>query len=144
MHVSSTSFAEGGAIPVRHTCDGIDVSPPLTVTEIPSGTRSLVLIMDDPDAPSGTWDHWVAFDVPVTSEIAEGIDALGTPGLNSWGLTGYRGPCCPHGQTHRYVTRLYALDGNLGLARGATKGTVLGAMAGHVVADATLMGRYSR
>jgi Raf kinase inhibitor-like YbhB/YbcL family protein len=144
MKVTSTAFADGEPIPARYTCDGADVSPPISIREIPDGTASLALVMDDPDAAAGTWDHWVAYDIPVRSEIAEGVGELGTAGRNSWGGTGYRGPCCPPGQTHRYDTRVYALETRLGLAPGASKRTVLDAMAGHVLADAGLVGRYSR
>jgi len=144
MHLTSSVFDDGGAIPTRHSCDGADVSPPLAIEAIPGGTAALALVMDDPDAPAGTWDHWVAYDIPMTTTIAEGVGELGTPGSNSWGLPGYRGPCCPRGQTHRYVIRLYALDGRLGLPPGAATDRVFAAMSGHVLAEASLMGRFSR
>jgi Raf kinase inhibitor-like YbhB/YbcL family protein len=144
MHLSSTAFADGGSIPARHTCDGADVSPPLTITDVPDGTVTLALVMDDPDAAGGAWDHWVAYDIPVLTAIEEGAAELGTAGLTSWGQTGYRGPCCPRGQTHRYVTRVFALDTDLGLGQGAAKADVLRAMSGRVLAEAALMGRYGR
>jgi Raf kinase inhibitor-like YbhB/YbcL family protein len=102
-----------------------------------------VLIMDDPDAPVGTWDHWVAYDIDIARDVPEGVRSLGTPGRNSWRRTGYGGPCPPFGE-HRYYFRLYALDGCLGLREGAGKKQVLAAMQGHVLGEATLMGRYSR
>ena len=99
--------------------------------------------MDDPDAPGGVWDHWIAYDIPTGTEIPEAVASLGTAGTNSWGRTGYSGPCPPSG-THRYFFAVYALDTNLGLGSGADKAQVLDALSGHVLAEATLMGRYSR
>ena len=144
MHLRSTAFAHEGVIPRRHSCDGEDVSPPLTIEGLPAGTVTLALVMDDPDAPGRTWDHWVAYDFPPTSQVAEGVARLGTPGTNSWGRTGYGGPCCPRGTTHRYFFRVYALDTRLGLAPGAEKATLLAATSGHVLDEAMLMGRFSR
>lgn len=143
MRLTSSAFESEGPVPRRHTCDGQDVSPPLSVADIPEGTESLVLIVDDPDAPGGTWDHWVAYDIPVTSQIEAAVGALGTAGRNSWGGAGYRGPCPPRG-THRYVFTVYALDTRLGLAEGADKARVLHALQGHVLAEASLTGRYER
>ena len=143
MRLTSTAFQPDGGIPRRFTCDGEDVSPELILHDLPEGTVSLVLVMDDPDAPAGTWDHWIAYDIPPTTLIPEGAGDLGTAGTNSWGRPGYGGPCPPRG-THRYVFTLYALDARLGLAPGARKSMVLGALAGHVLAEATLVGRYSR
>lgn len=130
-------------IPARHTCDGADVSPALLIEDIPDGTACLALVVDDPDAPVGTWDHWVAYDIPVTTTVPEGARSLGTPGRNSWRRTGYGGPCPPFGE-HRYFFRVYALDARLGLPEGAGKKRVLEAVQGHVLAEASLMGRYSR
>lgn len=143
MKVSTPAFDEGAAIPARYTCDGTDVSPPLALSDIPEGTVSLVVVMDDPDAPRGTWDHWVAYDLPVALEIGEGAAEAGTPGKNSWGEEGYRGPC-PPGGTHRYFFTVYALDSSLGLPAGKDKGDVLDALAGHLLDEASLMGTYSR
>lgn len=143
MQLTSTAFEDGGPIPQQYTCDGRDVSPPLSLADVPAGARSLALVMDDPDAPRGTWDHWVAFDLPVVDDIAEDAGPLGTDGENSWGRLGYGGPC-PPGGTHRYFFTVYALDTELGLAAGATKTELLDAMEGHVLAAATLMGRYGR
>ncbi len=100
-------------------------------------------MMDDPDAPAGSWDHWVAYDVPVTNLIPESVASLGTSGNNSWRRPGYGGPCPPRG-SHRYFFTIYALDARLDLEPGADKATLLEAIEGHVLAQATLMGRYSR
>lgn len=143
MKLSSLAFEHENTIPERYTCAGSDISPPLQISDIPEGTVSLVLVMDDPDAPGGVWDHWVAFDVAPLDAIDEAVGTLGTPGTNSWGRTGYGGPCPPSG-THRYYFTVYSLDTSLGLPMGADKAEVLEALAGHVLAEATLMGRYSR
>ena len=142
MKLSSSAFGPGEAIPARHSCDGKDLSPPLTIEDIPGATAALALIVDDPDA-GGTWDHWVAYDIPVAGTVPEGVRSLGTAGTNSWRRTGYGGPCPPSG-THRYYFRIYALDAPLGLPAGAGRKQILEAMRGHVLAEATLMGRYSR
>jgi Raf kinase inhibitor-like YbhB/YbcL family protein len=143
MQLTSAAFGQGDAIPVRFTCDGNDISPALTITDIPTDAVSLVLIMEDPDAPGGTWDHWIAYDIPVVTEIAENVGALGTAGTNSWGESGYGGPCPPSG-THRYLFTISAVDSDLGIQIGATKTQVLAALDGRVLAAATLMGTYSR
>jgi Raf kinase inhibitor-like YbhB/YbcL family protein len=143
MRLTSTAFEPGTDIPTRFTCDGQDVSPPLTLQDIPAGTVCLVLIMDDPDAPGGTWDHWVAYDIPPTTDIPQGVPDLGTAGLNSWGRTGYGGPCPPRG-VHRYVLAVYALDTRLSLPAAVDKPSVLEAIDGHVLAEARLIGRYQR
>jgi len=143
MQVTSPAFADEGTIPQKYTCDGSDLSPPLTLTNLPPDVSSLVVIMEDPDAPRDTWDHWVAFNIPLITDIPENVGSLGTDGTNSWGRTGYGGPCPPSG-THRYFFKVYALDGGLDLAAGAEKAEVLEAMTGHVIAEATLMARYGR
>lgn len=143
MRLTSTAFVHDGDIPARYTCDGDDVSPPLAIEGLPPETVSLVLVMDDPDAPAGTWDHWVAYDIEPTAHIPEAIGSLGTPGTNSWGRSGYGGPCPPRG-THRFVFAVYALDRRIGWDAGADKGAVLAEMHGHVLAEATLAGFYSR
>jgi Raf kinase inhibitor-like YbhB/YbcL family protein len=143
MQLTSHAFSHEAMIPTRYTCDGEDTSPPLAVSEIPPGAETLALVMDDPDAPAGTWDHWVAYDIDVTEAIPEGVAALGTAGRNSWGRTGYGGPCPPSG-THRYFFTVYALDTRLDLDPGADKADLLEAMKGHVLAEATLMARYAR
>ena len=141
--VTTTAYDEGAPIPVRYTCDGDDVSPPFDIASIPAGAQSLVLVMDDPDAPGGVWDHWVAFNIEPTAVVPEDVGAIGTSGSNSWGRLGYGGPCPPSG-THRYITTVYALDRQLGLDEGATKDDVLAAMSGHVLAEGAVMGTYSR
>lgn len=140
MEITSAAFTDQGTIPERFTCDGADVSPPLGISGLPAATESLVIVMDDPDA-SRVWDHWVAYDIEPTTAVPEAATTLGTPGVNSWGETGYRGPCPPSG-THRYRLSVYALDASLGLPPGAAKATVLEASTGHVLAEATIVGLY--
>ncbi len=150
FELRSTAFAPGGAIPPLYTCQGKDISPPLAWTGMPKGTRSSVLICDDPDAPVGTWIHWVFYNIPpsVTS-LPQGFTkderpALGgIHGRSSFGAFGYGGPCPPWG-THRYFFRLYALDTVLNLKSGAEKTDVIKAMEGHVLARAELMGTYKK
>ena len=143
MELSSPAFSEGETIPIEYSCDGADTSPQLDIASIPPGTASLVLIMDDPDAPGGTWDHWLAFNIEPTEMIAMGEDAIGTGGRNSWDETGYGGPCPPSG-SHRYFFRVFALDSTLFLDEGADKETVTASMRGHILEMAELMGVYSR
>lgn len=141
LKLESSAFREGGLLPARHTCDGEDLSPPLAWSGAPSGTVSYALVVDDPDAPAGTWDHWVVWNLQGTS-LAEGAHS-GVAGSNSWGSPGWRGPCPPSG-THRYVFRLLALDATLELPPGARKEALLTAAKGHVLAEARLTGRYAR
>ena len=148
--VSCPAFAEGEAIPAAYTCSGRDANPTLLFRSPPAGAKSLVLIMDDPDAPGGTWVHWVAYDIPATSSgLPENLPrtpklaGLATQGVNSWGRPGYGGPCPPSG-THRYYFRLYALNVLLGLAPGASRAQVEQAMSGHVLGRAELMGTFGR
>lgn len=145
LEVTSSAFSEGEAIPRKYTCDGDDVSPPLAWSGAPDGVASYALIMDDPDAPAGTWVHWVLFDLPPqTTQLAENApSSAGVQGNSSWNRTGYGGPCPPGGE-HRYFFKLYALDTTLGLDAGATKEEVLQAMEGHVAAQGQLMGTYRR
>jgi Raf kinase inhibitor-like YbhB/YbcL family protein len=150
MTLTSAAFVHEGTIPSRHTCDGEDLSPPLAFGGVPGGTKSLVLLCDDPDAPAGVWDHWVLFNLsPGTPGLPEGLPAGASyadgslSGKNSWGRLGYGGPCPPKG-IHRYYFSLYALDGLLDLPSGTSKKDVLVAAKGHILASATLMGRYSR
>ena len=143
MVLTSPVFEDEGVIPAEYTCDGEEVSPPLHIEGLPEETRTMVLIVDDPDAPGGTYDHWVAYDVEPTSDIPRDVGPLGTAGRNSSGASGYQGPCPPSG-THRYVHQVYALDTDLGLGEGATKSEVLEAMEGHILAQATLTGLYTR
>ena len=149
LTVKSPAFAEGGAIPPRYTCDGDNVSPALSWFGQPVGTKSFVLIMDDPDAPSGTFTHWVLFDVPAPQhELAEGHRAgiSGLAGTNDFSETGYGGPCPPKGHgVHRYYFMLSALDcSTLGLLGGASRRDVETRMRGHVLATAKYMGKYER
>lgn len=146
LRVWSPAFDYGARIPVQYTCDGPDRIPPLRWEGLPAGTKSLVLIMDDPDAPMGTWVHWVVFDIPPeTQGIEEGQAPPGRSGRNSWGRTGYGGPCPPRGKPHRYFFRLYALDvPTLGLPEGASREQVDRAMQGHILAQAEWMGTYGR
>ena len=150
MSLASSAFAPNGPIPARHTCDGADLSPPLAFGGIPAGTVSLALVCDDPDAASGVWDHFILFNLsPATPGLPEGLPAMeaypdgSLPGKNSWGRLGYGGPC-PSSGVHRYVFTLYALDAMLPLPAGATKKDVLRAAKGHILAAATLIGRYGR
>jgi hypothetical protein len=150
MEIKSSAFGSGEMIPVKYTCDGADFSPPLEWTAGPAGTRSFALICDDPDAPMGTWVHWVVCDIPATAlMLAEGITREkelpggGTQGVNDFRRIGYGGPC-PPGGTHRYYFKLYALDAVLGLKPGITKDQLLKAMKGHILAEAQLMGTYRR
>ena len=150
ISVTSSAFEEGAAIPRQFTCDGADISPPLSWSGVPDGTRSLALISDDPDAPSGTWVHWVLFNIPTEkTELPEGIPGDTTlstgarHGVNDFGRFGYGGPC-PPGGTHRYYFKLYALDTVLELPGRITKADLLDAMRGHILAEGQLMGKYSR
>ena len=144
MELTSSAFVHNDAIPSEFTCDGADVSPPLTISDVPKNAKSLVLIMDDPDAPVGTWDHWVVFNMaPSTKQIAKGAEPEGIAGKNSWGRTGYGGPCPPSG-THRYFFKLYALDTELNLPEGSNKRDLEMAMQGHIIEKAELMETYRR
>lgn len=142
--LSSPAFAQGQPIPREYTCDGADISPPLAWSGVPPDAKSLALIVDDPDAPSGTWVHWVLFDIPPQSGgLPEHASTSGIHGSNSWQRLGYGGPC-PPGGTHRYFFKLYALDSALSLPPGTGKTQLLSAMEGHVLAHAELMGTYRR
>jgi Raf kinase inhibitor-like YbhB/YbcL family protein len=151
--LSSSAFRDGAAIPVKHTCDGADVSPPLAWSGAPQGTAAFALIGDDPDAPAGTWVHWVLYNVPgAAAALPENVakrDALpelggALQGRNDFRRPGYGGPCPPPGPAHRYFFKLYALDRALALKVGAQKKDVEAAMAGHVLGTAQLMGTYAR
>ncbi len=154
MRLSSSAFSHGGAIPKVYTCEGEDRSPPLTWHGVPQGSRSLVLIVDDPDvpdpkAPQRVWVHWVLYDLPPRDgELAAGGASAGLPqgtqgGLNDWERTGYGGPCPPIGR-HRYFHKLYALDTTLATIPHADKATLLKAMTGHILADTELVGTYQK
>jgi Raf kinase inhibitor-like YbhB/YbcL family protein len=150
MKLTSTTFTPGGPIPLPYTCDGSDFSPDLEWDGAPQDTLSFALVVDDPDAPRGTWVHWLAYNIPAPAfrlaaklpREAEHPSGL-KQGTNSWGRIGYGGPCPPSG-THRYFFRLFALDVVLDLPGGATREELEAAMAGHVLDRAELMGTYSR
>jgi Raf kinase inhibitor-like YbhB/YbcL family protein len=152
FELTSTAFTQGEPIPVQYSCDGDDISPPLSWGNPPAGTQSLALIMDDPDAPGGTWDHWILFNIPADMrELQENLPITGKNqdpnaifvGNNSWGRADYGGPCPPSG-THRYFFKLYALDTTISLLPGATKQELLNNMDGHILAETELMGTFSR
>jgi Raf kinase inhibitor-like YbhB/YbcL family protein len=150
--LTSTAFTDGAAIPVKHTCDGVDVSPLLAWSGAPAGTRSFALIADDPDAPAGSWVHWVVYNLPAAvSELPENVakvEALdlggARQGRNDFRRPGYGGPCPPPGPAHRYLFTLYALDAPLTLKAGAQRKDVETAMEGHVLGSAQLLGTYAR
>ncbi len=149
IKVTSRAFEEGGMIPSQYTCDGEDISPPLEWSGVPDGTRSLALICDDPDAPMGTWVHWVLYGIDAgTRELPEDVpakkalDSGARHGVNDFRRFGYGGPC-PPGGTHRYYFKLYALDTELDLEPGLVKAELMKAMEGHILAQAELMGTYA-
>ncbi len=147
MRLSSDAFPDGGTIPVDYTCTGSNTSPPLRWSGAPDGARAFALIMDDPDAPSGTFDHWVVYDLtPSTTGLAAGAAIGGDAkmGKNGRGQAAYTGPCPPPGAPHHYQFKLYALDAPLGLAAAESKASVEAAMRGHVLAQAALAGLYGR
>jgi len=147
--LSSKAFVAGGSVPVEYTADGSNVSPPLSWTDVPEGARSLVLIMEDPDAPVGTWDHWVVYNLSgslraLAKGAATALPEGAIDGTNSWGRTGYGGPAPPPGEPHRYYFELYALREPLDLAAGANKAAVHAAMEGRVLGQTRWMGTYGR
>lgn len=150
IKIKSPAFGEGGMIPLKYTCDGQDISPPLSWTTVPNDTKSIALIADDPDAPMGTWVHWVLFNIPANvQELPENIPPHKTlqngakHGITDFKKPGYGGPCPPSG-THRYYFKLYALDTEINLDSGITKKQLLKAMEGHILAEGQLMGKYKR
>ncbi|MFQ5890508.1 MAG: YbhB/YbcL family Raf kinase inhibitor-like protein [Gemmatimonadota bacterium] len=151
ISITSSAFEDGASIPVRYTCDGQDLSPPLSWTGAPEGTVTFALIGDDPDAPVGTWVHWVLYDIPAdVAELPEGLPTTPTvlqgarQGRNDFRRIGYGGPCPPRGAPHRYFFKLYALDATLTLPDGAEKKDVVRAMEGHILAQGQLVGMYRR
>ena len=151
FELTSPAFKDGEVIPPRYTCEGEDLSPPLHWTVPPPATKSFVIVADDPDAPVGTWVHWVIYNLPLDLRgLSEGVppkDHLpngSMQGLNDFKRIGYGGPCPPRGKPHRYYFKLYALDAVLNVKPCATKHQVLEACQGHVLAEAQLMGRFSR
>ena len=150
IEIKSPAFENHGMIPKAYTCDGENLSPPLSWTGITESTKGLALILDDPDAPNGTWVHWVIYNMPPDSKgLQEGVLPIQDmahetkQGLNSFQTIGYGGPCPPSG-THRYFFKLYALDTKLNLASGATKKQLLTAMKGHIISHTELIGKYKR
>ena len=151
LSVSSLAFQQGDKIPTKYTCQGQDVSPPLAWSKLPAGTRSLVLIVDDPDAPGGVFTHWVLFNIPSDSrELPEAVPTQAElpsgalQGKNDFGRVGYGGPCPPPGRPHRYQFTIYALDQPLDLKAGVSKKQVLATMQGHILAQGQLTGTYQR
>jgi Raf kinase inhibitor-like YbhB/YbcL family protein len=143
LSVMSPTFENNQLIPAKYTCDGDNVNPPLAIDGVPEGTKTLALIVDDPDAPMGTWDHWIVWNIPATtSKIAENT-VPGTEGMNDSRRRSYGGPCPPSG-THRYFFKVYALDVKLDLSSTARKRDVEKAMQGHVLAKGELVGLYRR
>ena len=142
MKLSSPSFQDHALIPQRFTCQGENVNPELAIDGIPDGTLSLALIVDDPDAPMGTWVHWVVYDIPVTHKISE-HSVPGKQGMNSFRKQDYGGPCPPSG-THRYFFKLYALDQKLNMPEGENARTLDKAMEGHILEKAELVGLYKK
>lgn len=149
--ISSGAFGQGESIPEEYTCDGIDISPPLVLSGIPEGAKSIAIVMDDPDAPGRTFVHWVIYNIPAgTQQIAEAVpvkDVLADgsrQGKSDFGRTGYGGPCPPPGKLHRFYFKAYALDTVLDMQPGASKQQLEKAMDRHVLAKTELMGRYGR
>ena len=150
MEITSSAFQNEGMVPTKYTCDGEDISPPLSWSDLPESTQSLALISDDPDAPMGTWVHWVIYNIPPSEKgFHENISKEkklsngSLQGITDFKRVGYGGPC-PPGGTHRYYFKLYALNTKLNLEAGATKKQLLQAIEGHVLAQAELMGKYKR
>lgn len=145
MKIQSSAFQNNGSIPAKYTCDGLDVNPPLEFLDVPSNAKSLALIMDDPDAPAGTWVHWTLWDMDskISSIPENSVPAGVTQGVTSFGKPGYGGPCPPSG-THRYFFKLYALDKELYLPSSTDKNGLLDAMQGHILDQAELIGLYKR
>lgn len=152
MQITSPAFRHNELMPSKYTCEGANISPPIEISNIPSNAKSLVLIVDDPDAPgwtdaqgrhfAGTWDHWIVWNIEPTNKIDE--DSVpGIQGRNSWSKNNYGGPCPPSG-THRYFFKLYALDTELNLSENSTKHDVEKAMHGHIVEKAELIGLYKK
>ena len=144
MNVSSSAFENEGIIPSEFTCDGQDLSPPISITNVPKNTKTLSIIMDDPDAPMGTFTHWVVWNIPSNkTKFTSGEKIDFAQGRTSFGTSEYGGPCPPSG-THRYFFKIYALDTKLELKSGSNVKELQSAMSGHIIAEAVLMGKYSR
>lgn len=144
MRIISQAFTDADNIPAKYTCDGQNVSPPLEFTSVPPDAKSLALVVDDPDAPAGVWDHWIVYNIPPNqTKIDEGAAPSGLIGKNSSGNQAFDGPCPPKG-SHRYFFKLYALDCLLDLPAGVNKADLMEAMQGHIIAQAELVGMYER
>jgi hypothetical protein len=146
LKVVSKAFQENGNIPAKYTCEGENASPPLEVQGIPQEAKTLVLIMDDPDAPVGVWNHWIKWNIPVTGEtisFEENVEPAGISGKNSGGSFSYQGPCPPD-REHRYFFKFYALDSELNLLKGSVKKEVERVMESHIIASGELVGKYNR
>jgi Raf kinase inhibitor-like YbhB/YbcL family protein len=144
MKITSSAFQQGGNMPSKFSCDGANTSPSLQISDVPTEAKSLVLIVDDPDAPSGLFTHWAVWNIsPQNTTIGEGTTPKGVQGTNDFGKSGYGGPCPPSG-THRYYFKVFALDRELDLPVGAKRSHLDSAIKGHVIAQGELMGRYSR
>jgi Raf kinase inhibitor-like YbhB/YbcL family protein len=144
MKISSSAFGHNEAVPKKYTCDGSNINPPLTIADVPADAKSLALIVDDPDAPAGTWIHWTIWNInPGLTEIAENSVPAGVEGYTSFGKPGYGGPCPPSG-THRYFFKLYALDTLLDLSPRADAKQLEQTMQGHILNQAELIGTYKR
>lgn len=142
MRLSSPAFEPERSIPKKYSCYGANINPPLLIADIPAGTKTLALILEDPDAPSGTFVHWLVYNIPVDNRIEEDC-VPGTQGVNTYGKRAYGGPCPPSG-THRYIFKLYALNTELALGEGADRETLEAAIDGHIVDTAELMGLYQK
>ncbi len=142
LTIRSPVFENNKLIPAKYTCDGEDVNPPLAIDGAPDETKSMVLVVDDPDAPMGTWDHWIVWNIPPTKKIEENT-VPGTEGINDFRKHSYGGPCPPSG-THRYFFKVYALDAKLDLSSNSRKKYVEKAMQGHILAKGELVGLYRR
>jgi Raf kinase inhibitor-like YbhB/YbcL family protein len=144
MKMTSSAFENNQNIPSKHTCEGQDVSPALHITDIPTGTKSLAIVVDDPDAPKGTFDHWIAWNIPAnTKDLAEGA-SVPKQGTNGFSEQRYRGPCPPPGKPHRYFFKLYALDAMIDIPAGSSKKALEQAMEGHILGQTQLVGLYKR
>lgn len=143
LTISSPAFENEGDIPSKYTCEGQNVNPEITIKDVPDNTQSLALIMDDPDAPTGTFDHWIMWNIPANTKTIDMNSHPGTQGKNGRGENKYTGPCPPTGK-HRYYFKVYALDKKLSLAEGSTKAELENAMQGHILASGQLMGKYEK
>ena len=144
LKLTSPAFKDNENIPSKYTCQGDDINPPLNIEGIPENAKSLALIIDDPDAPMGNWDHWVVWNIPITSKIEEGkVPEGAVQGINDFGKHDYGGPCPPSG-THRYMFKLFALDTPLDINENSEKGDVENAMQAHIIAETKLVGLYSK